>query len=248
MPEGPEVRLQADLLQRVVGSTIHGARVVSGRYLRKPITGLDELAGSRITAINNHGKLIYFALDGKRYIHSTLGMSGSWEAENLKHTRISLTLSKSTIHYHDPRNFGTLKIVSAAEHQEKLSLLGPDFSKPLDESVTTEIERRLSSYGSGCIAQSLLDQRIFCGIGNYLRADALYLAKINPHALKLSKRSLKNLVLRCIELSSLAYLERESYEFIIYKRRISKLGNPIVSELIGPRRIWWCPVEQVNLT
>lgn len=260
MPEGPEVRKEAQQLSRVIlNTTLSEIAVVSGRYLKNPLFG-PSIWGSRVLDVRNHGKLLIIALEDDNgdplYIHSTLGMTGWWSTSNSKYERLKLRGS-ATISFHDPRNFGTLKVVTEDEHRKKIRSLGPDFSRISQENIDTiraEVISRIERFGTKqTIGQALLDQRIFCGIGNYLRADALYLAGINPHlnAKSLDSERLDTLIMNCGIVSMAAYQNssplvgvRGPYHHVAYHRSRSINGNPIISEQVDGRAIWWCPAEQ----
>ena len=61
----------------------------------------------------------------------------------------------------------------------KLKTLGCDILDPTEkfEEFLEKIRKKKKNIEIGKI---LLDQKITCGCGNYIRADALYLAKISP--------------------------------------------------------------------
>lgn len=260
MPEGPEVRRESQRLSSVLLDTkLTELAVISGRYLKADIAGASLVEGTCVTAVDNHGKLIHIELktpsDSRLYIHSTLGMTGWWSQDISKYDRFAL-LGDSPIIFHDPRNFGTIKVVQRSEHLKKLKSLGPDFSKAdLDtfDDLRTGVLERIERYGSKqTIGQALLDQRIFCGIGNYLRADALYLAGISPHlnAKGLEIERLEKLIFNCGLVSAAAYEDispvglQRPYHHVAYHRPRSLRGNPIISEQVDGRAIWWCPTEQ----
>jgi formamidopyrimidine-DNA glycosylase len=79
MPEGPEVRHNADLLSRLtLGHRIDELRPVSGKLQRTGLTGAASFKPSIIKSVTAHGKLIVIRfLDGSA-LTSTLGMSGWW--------------------------------------------------------------------------------------------------------------------------------------------------------------------------
>jgi formamidopyrimidine-DNA glycosylase len=261
MPEGPEVRRNAEQLKTALRWTqIKGVSVTSGRYTKKPIADLGSLCDRNIETVGSKGKLIFIALDDKRYIHSTLGMAGFWSAEPTKYARIFIQTANSKTagpHFNDPRNFGTFKVVSEDEHLAKIDSLGHDFSQdwhtPL-EAVVTHVESRLARYGKKqTIAEALLDQRIFCGIGNYLRADALWLAGINPHAqaTSLSSELVRRICETSMAVSQAAWDDRSPleiqdlpYHHLTYYQRQTPFGGKVISEDLGGRTIWWCPAEQ----
>lgn len=108
------------------------------------------------------------------------------------HLNIMFELKSNTgdlsyIYYFDMLSYGTIKVGTNDDLETKLSKLGPDF---LDLSLTSDIfiERiRKKTNLNKMIGNVLMNQKVVSGIGNYLRADSLWLARISPH------RNIKNL-------------------------------------------------------
>jgi uracil-DNA glycosylase len=98
----------------------------------------------------------------------------SQEDENESHRGLS------RIYYHDPRGFGTLKFCrSRTELLKKLESLGPD----LLANSTTEtdfVSLVTASRPSTNICRLLMDQSKISGVGNYLLAEGLYKALVDP--------------------------------------------------------------------
>jgi formamidopyrimidine-DNA glycosylase len=104
--------------------------------------------------------------------------------------RFKLSFENGDLYYCDQRNFGNFKIVSNEEADNKLNDLG------LDVLMYTEQQRHsgecaklakayIERFPNKTIGEALLDQSLFCGIGNIYRAESLYLAGMHP-ARKLS--------------------------------------------------------------
>jgi formamidopyrimidine-DNA glycosylase len=99
------------------------------------------------------------------------------------------------------------------------------------------------------VATALLDQRIFCGVGNYIRADACYTAKIDPRLplSSLDEGELHRLFRSCGEVAAAAYMEPARFVNTCYQRKTSPKGNPIESYVDATgRTMWWCPAEQAS--
>lgn len=268
MPEGPEVRKITDQLdQEVSGKTLTDIIILSGRYENKEPAGSKVFAAAlplEIAEVNCKGKFIYFKVkDSEWSIWSTLGMTGSWTKEPGKHVRIMFAFEDgSKVYYNDMRNFGTLHFVATkAELDKKLKSLGPDM---LQEDLSSqEFRAILKKHGTKTLPQVLMNQKIISGVGNYLKAESLYLAKISPHRKCASLTpeeadTLNDIIKRTI---------RDSYEhggstfktyidlngdtgnfssrFTVYKRGADPLGNEVVSENTKDKRTtWWVPSVQ----
>jgi endonuclease-8 len=191
-PEGPEVRNISDELNRFVGMTIREAFVISGRYARGSLD-LSKMKNAQIMRVIVKGKLLAFVLSNNEEVFaalSTLGMTGEWCAQMAPPTdaRIELTLTgagEQTLYFNDPRNFGTFKVVSYVEMRRKLAELGPDImvaSNLWGAIAIPEFKARITRFGKALtLAEGLLDQRIVSGVGNYIRSDAMFLARMSPH-------------------------------------------------------------------
>ena len=148
---------------------------------------------------------------------NTLGMSGHWSFDSTNTDRIKFTLKKSKKHdylyFSDQRNFGTLEFTKNKNVlDKKLQELAPDILRDIkkDDDIIGRFDNIITKNGSKNIVKLLMDQKkIVSGIGNYLVAEILYDAKINPHrTLKsLSSSEKKNLAHSMRKLTKYAYYD-----------------------------------------
>jgi formamidopyrimidine-DNA glycosylase len=274
MPEGPEVKRIVDQMSKVlVGKTLSDVQILSGRYLKKDPDGLANFKNSlpiKITDIKCKGKFIYFLTDGDWNVWNTLGMSGSWirkeaaaiDAESF-HLRLAMIFDDGyVIHFKDIRNFGTIKFSnSKLELDEKIKSLGPDV---LSEDISdTLFKSRLKKFGKKTLPEVLMNQSVISGVGNYIKAEALYLAKLSPHRLvsSLSEEDISNLN------RAICNITRESYRtggstfrtyadfngevgnfssrFMVYGQDTDPLGNEVKREdTKDGRTTHWVPKVQ----
>lgn len=179
MPEGPEVKLFVDKLNSIYkNKTIKLVEVNTGRYIKNPIKNLNILKNLTINSFNCKGKFIWIDL-GEVIVFNTLGMTGSWNNRQTKHTRISFKFTEGdNLYFNDIRNFGTFKIKTRQDLEKKLKTIGPDMlSNPPKDFVTI-----IRKYRNKNICEVLMNQKIISGVGNYIKAEALWYAKINPHS------------------------------------------------------------------
>ena len=165
--------------------TIIGVQILSGRYSRKPFDGHADLVSElpkRVVGAGCHGKFIYILLDGgDSSIWSTLGMTGYWSESASNHARVCLSLDNGAdIYYNDTRSFGTLKWSQGRRAlAQKLKSLGPDM---LAEDVRHEkFQSVMMKYPKKTLPEVLMDQRVISGVGNYVKADSLWLSRLSPH-------------------------------------------------------------------
>ena len=93
------------------------------------------------------------------------------------------------LYFYDQLSFGTIKIFNEEELNKKLNKIGLDI---MDENTTLEMFINKINQPKNfkkVIGNILLNQKIISGVGNYLRADSLWLSKISPF------RKIKNLSL-----------------------------------------------------
>jgi formamidopyrimidine-DNA glycosylase len=254
-------------LADLTGRTITSARVVSGRYMRTAISDLSDLDGAKIDEVIVKGKLIVIhvtAGDHQFAVLSTLGMTGWWFKESemdpklAKYVRIRLSFADGDAAvFMDARNFGTFKVTSRAMARAKLGELGPDILTPREQWETTlaDFRTRVKRFGRNqTLAEGLLDQRISSGCGNYIRADAMYWAKLSPH-LPMSELTDEQTfaiweamhVIAVFSVRDESPLEKgESFHHLAYHQDLSPNGNLIESYLDkNDRTVWYCPAEQL---
>jgi DNA-formamidopyrimidine glycosylase len=187
MPEGPEVkRISVQLNEILAGKTISNFEILSGRYLThgspKGLESFLSIADKKISSVNCKGKFIWFEfLDHPEVsIWNTLGMTGSWSRAQEEHSRAKVSLSDdSIIYFTDIRNFGTLHFsFSKEELNKKLKTLGPDMlsAPPTREQFFKIVKRQKDK----TLPEFLMNQKMISGVGNYVKAEALYLAGISP--------------------------------------------------------------------
>ena len=267
MPEGPEVRKNAQDLARIVsGKRFNNIEILSGRYSKKVPSGLAMFSTQLpigVIGAGSHGKFMYIICDDEWSIWITLGMTGGWGSEQSSHSRIRIKFDNGNIYFNDMRNFGTIKFVhSKFKLIEKLKSLGPDM---LAENVLAKtFATCLRVRPTWTIAKALMDQSIIAGVGNYIKSDSLWLAKISPHRLisDMTDSDMSNLN------RAIGTVMRESFaqggstinsysqfsgnegeynrKFLVYNQSTDVDGNKVVRETTTDKRTThWCPSVQI---
>jgi len=162
-------------------------------------------------------------LEDDYYIFSTLGLSGGWTYQSnnsdkfehplsssyldqkkvegymkiaLDHLNIEFKTEKGSVFYYDTLSFGTMKVITdISELEKKLKEIGPDIMS-VDTTFELFEERVLQKKNLAKeIGNVLMNQKVISGIGNYLRADILWLSKISPFqkVCNLDKKELKEI-------------------------------------------------------
>jgi len=161
----------------------------------------------KVKDVETKGKFLYIELEGDIWLLSTLGLSGGWvwhkghdskdsqdsyefpkivkhldtaayEANVLKHLNVEFKTATGSLFFYDVLSFGTLKaITDKADLEKKLHTIGPDMSTITLEEFKTQLKSAKPAKPIGTV---LTDQHLISGIGNYLRADVLWLCRISP--------------------------------------------------------------------
>lgn len=278
MPEGPEVRTVTDQLAPILeaASLVH-VEIVGGRYEKTPPKGLQEILAAlkqaplAVEEVNCKGKFIYFRLADEWSIWNTLGMTGTWSSEHRKHATLRFEFELQipalpkpmyfSLYFVDTRRFGTVKFVkSAAELQKKLKGLGVDMLQV--EPSFDDFLKLLKKRPQWEVTKALMNQANFAGVGNYIKADALYLARISPKRTcdSLTHDEVERLRVAILDVMLTSYAsggntikdyrsitgEEGKYRRHCYGRKTDRHGNPIISEdTQDGRTTWWCPNMQV---
>lgn len=221
----------------------------------------------KVTNIKTHGKFLYWSLSNNWHILCQFGMSGQFSPKEGKHVCLQIQLNDldqnhniSNIYFNDPRHFGTIKFVKGNEElQKKLNSLGWDPFQDDSESYLPFIKSKLQ-FNKKPIAQVLMDQSIFAGVGNYIRAEALYLSKLSPWTIcsTMTDEQIKKLCVDILAVMTESYDHqgatiltyktvygeegRYSGKFQVYGKKQDPLGNVIIKEPTPDKRIiHWCP-------
>ena len=189
MPEGPEVRITTEQLHELLaGKVVHELNFVDGKYTVTPPDGYTEFdlhTPVKLNSVSCKGKTMCFCFesvsDGKVfYAFHSLMMSGRWTKKWDKYCKWYIeTVCGTTMWFSDPRALGTIRFTSSQkEYERTLARLGPDV---LSSDLTTEVFKKLCrKYANRNITSFLMDQNVLAGIGNYLKAEILYAARIAP--------------------------------------------------------------------
>ena len=269
MPEGPEVHSQADALNAFLqNSTITRIRFRKGWTNRKTLDpGFDDLISSlplKVVKVWAAGKKIIIRFRGYRYIVVFLGMEGRWSYEKLKYSHIYIqTQENNRIWYDDKRYLGNFEVCNSRESLRlRLSKIGPDLITDLISTQDWLDETTNSKVATKQICDFLMDQKYFSGIGNYLKAEILYAAKIRPDACmgELSRSLLETLfeITRKIIYNSYvaqgaslySYINTDgkkgNFQCIVYGNATDPLDNPVIKSIFQDDRVThWVPAIQV---
>lgn len=271
MPEGPEIRIAADKIAAAIA--------------RQPLTEVffafealkpygPVLARQRVIAVEPRGKALLTRFDNGLNIYSHNQLYGLWmvrRAHSYPDTNRQLRLA-----IHTPRQSALLYSASDIQVLPNddlgwhpfLSRIGPDVLDP--ETTPPQVMARLQAkaFRRRQLAVLLLDQHFLSGLGNYLRSEILWEARVYPtrrpvdcspeavtqlaqSAIALPKRSyetkgITNDLERAMALKAKGY-PRRAYRHFVFGRQgqaCYRCGTAIIKETFGGRRCYYCPTCQ----
>lgn len=263
MPEGPEVSYMVYHLNKLFKHCLlTNMLITGGRYKTSKFpdnyTKFQKVLPLEIDEIYVKGKLIWFTfVDSEFIMMITLGLTGHfvWDKNHgRKHLHYEFHTKKNdkekTFYLDDANGLGSIEFIdNPTRIKQRLKTRQNDMlHEDLSDDDFLKIFDRLRKKDI-MIAKLLMKQQYFAGIGNYIRAEALYDAQIDPHRLVKDmtdddKLSLKKSIEKILHNSYKKQLKDglHTYKFKVYNQSVDPLGNPVTGETLEPKRtIWWVP-------
>ena len=190
MPEGPEVQRAADTLHEALAGDVIRAFDARTRAARAWLAEHpDAFVGQRVERVWAHGKHLVGTVEGGLYFHSHFLMWGRWHvvppddaavATRDRRERARIVTDRAAALLYSAPKF-TVGRGDPYAGIPALPLLGPDVlpdaGAPFDADAFL---RRLALAPERPVGAALLDQTVAAGIGNYLRAEILFLCRLDP--------------------------------------------------------------------
>jgi|SRR5688500_167117 len=269
VPEGPEIRRAADrLAAAAVGREL--VRVWFAFPALKPFE--PGLVGRRIEAISPQGKALLTCFDNGLTLYSHNQLYGVWRIEApgdpahaSRSLRVALETADVALRLYSASDVAILRDDEIRSHAF-LSRLGPDVLDPaLDAS---RIVDRLGEprFRNRSLGSLLLDQGFLAGMGNYLRSEVLFNARLRPERRpgELDAAQLRRLAKALLDVPRRSYRSRgieaaagmksdyltdtpDSFRFAVFDREglpCPACGGPIRRLESGSRRLYLCPACQ----
>jgi formamidopyrimidine-DNA glycosylase len=276
---------------------LNNIKILKGRYKKHgKFEGYNEINNSlplKLLEAKSKGKFIYITFENNITIYCTLGLSGGWTYKkkdsnkfqfpdimeflnvknideyrdtSLDHLNIEFIFKKGSLYFFDTLSYGTISVSNDIDKlNKKLNSLGPDIMD-IDTDFNL-FNEKINKFQNKKIGNVIVNQKIISGIGNYLRADILWLAKISPHRLikKLSRIEIKKIYQASRNLtwgvydikkgkkleiiSKNAKLPRDyNRDFFVYYEDEDIYGNKVKKEELyegsQKRIIYWIPSRQ----
>jgi len=234
MPEVCEVTLTSHILQH----GLKGEKIVDVKTYNpyKNLKGLDLFKNAlplNVKNVKSKGKFMWFVFEKPNnptkesniYLMNGFGMEGIWSFEKPIHPIIKFIFEGGKeAWFGDSRHFGSLIFTDKrTELVQKILKLAPDALK--DEVNLDGIKKYKKP-----IVKVLMDQNaVVSGIGNYLVAEILYMAKISPHqiASKMSDNQIKNIKHAIEYLTKICYQDNHTGYMIGLDKEQKKIKKKI---------------------
>jgi len=179
MPEGPEIfRAARALHQAVANQPIR--LVLSYPKLRSRST---VLAGVPIVRVRARSKAILTEFADGTVLYSHNQLYGEWrihahdEPLATRQVRLIIETENARAVLYSTTDLAWLRAGEEDRHSY-IAKLGPEV---LNGEVTAKmLAARLAEFPGRIVAAALLDQNVVAGLGNYLRADILFVAGVDP--------------------------------------------------------------------
>ena len=181
MPEGPETRRAADRLARVL---VTAAPLEVRLFYPQIASWRESLSASPVREVTSRGKALLIRFESGLTFYSHSQLYGRWTVsrrDRQENSRRSLRAEFLTP-THAARLWSATEVRVLRSGEEEtdpfLRRLGPDV---LDRTSTPRLlQRQLESHKRKSAAHMMLDQSVFAGLGNYLRSEILFEARVHP--------------------------------------------------------------------
>jgi formamidopyrimidine-DNA glycosylase len=256
---------------------------------------VNRMLPSKIFKLDTKGKFMYMEINDNYFIGVGLGLTGGWLFKNnnqlkyehgnstnrfdsdtidnyfktvLNNLNVEFVFENGSLYYYDQLSFGTIKIYESQKQiDDKLNKIGIDIMDPNTTNIDFIEKMKNSKNLKKSIGIVLLDQSVVAGIGNYLRADLLWLTRISPfrHLENITNKELEKLFINIRLLLWSVYNYKKAVElkiitdglklpinylneFLVYNREKDIYNNKIIKEKLSDgsndRYIYWVPKLQ----
>ena len=212
--------------------------------------------------------MIYFTFSNGWYLLNTLGLSGTWTFNKLKHSNVLFKIKDhKDLYFHDVRNFGTLQFINNMDLlDKKLEKIGfPMLDKKTTFNIFLKIFNKYKTkFSKKYIVEFLMNQEYISGVGNYIKSESLYKCKISPHRLvkDIKSNEIKKLYNSIKEIMNNSYeskgVSKKDFsdiddnkgeyqdELEVYGKKFDKHGNKVIAEKTRDKRTtYWVKTIQI---
>lgn len=185
MPEGPEIRRAADHLSAAL--TGRQARLVEFAFPALHAAAA-RLSGQTVTRVEPRGKAMLTHFSGGETIYSHNQLYGEWRLLGIGESPQASLQVRLAIHTDESvavlYSASEIEVWNTADLQRHpyLRRLGVELLSP--ETRVAHVAQQVNDqrWARKGVAGALLDQGFLAGVGNYLRSEILFAARIEPNA------------------------------------------------------------------
>ena len=179
MPEGPEIyRAASEVHAAVAGQPIEVTLLYPKLAPRTKV-----LKNTTIKRVHARSKAMLTEFSNGAVLYSHNQLYGEWRIHTLgealldRQKRLVIATKSHRVVLYSATDFAWLR--AGHEHLHPyIARLGPEV---LDDGMTPAVlAKRLAGFPRRNLATALLDQGVLAGLGNYLRADILFVARLSP--------------------------------------------------------------------
>ena len=183
MPEGPEIRRAADRLAEAVV----GKRLSSAWFAFPDLKRFEQsLPGALVESITPHGKALLTRFDNGWTLYTHNQLYGVWRVAGAgerpggkRSLRVALETRERAILLYSASDIEMWRSDEVHAHPF-LARLGPDVLDPALDEAAVEARLRDPRFAGRSLGALLLDPGFLAGMGNYLRSEVLFAARLRP--------------------------------------------------------------------
>lgn len=263
MPEGPEVKIASDYYNSFfVDAQNMEFQILTDYYQKKYKAVFDTVTDNHpngFVPVFTVGKHLFVPLANDLLFNFHLGMTGCWSHENIKHCHFKVCSNKGELYFRDVRKFGKMRILTNDEfttkHKPQFDLLNVQYNK---DTHLRFLNKNISEKRSICSV--IMSQDYFPGVGNYIKSEALYAARIHPEKKwgQLSNHKRLSLINHTKNIMQHSYqtggaelkdfknpFDESKFSLKVYGKTNDPKGNKVISQRTSDqRKSWFCPTIQ----
>jgi formamidopyrimidine-DNA glycosylase len=270
VPELPEVRWVVNNLQKeLVGASIDAAVVTFEKVILKPATLrgitteqylIDSVTKRKVVSINRRGKYVLINLEPDTTILTHFSFTGwyvpAWAekavpreflhpVDHERHARVVYGTDKGLLYLTDPRGLSKTWIFKGEAEALKspmLAEMGPDADTDAGQEALT---KAIAKTGRR-IRDLIMDQKVACGVGNYLACESLFRAGVHgaEPAKSLPPEKITSLLAAIKECIHLGETEESKAWWAVFQRTKCPQEHPVTREVWGQRGHYVCYAHQ----
>src|SRR3954451_2305936 len=185
MPEGDAIAYAARRIRPVLEGAVP-EEIATPQARHRMDRWPERLAGRAVRSVDTHGKHLFLRFEGDLVLHSHLRMTGGWgvyrpdqrwRRSPRRAWLIVRARGRDVVEFDGP--VLELMTESRTRFDRRLAALGPDvLAQPFDAPRFLRLLRRDDPTRG--IGDALLDQRLVAGLGNMWKAEACWIAGVDP--------------------------------------------------------------------